>query len=155
VHFQLASAYYDAGRCDLALLEYQRTAELEPPNYDLLVDWALAYDQCNLPDQAIAKLRQAALQEPTAHVYSQIGMIYAKRQQWPEALQALDMAQKIDPAFARTYYYRGGVHLAQNQLIEAIANYRKAVQLDQTYQPALEMLATAEARLRAIQTGRR
>ena len=150
VHFQLASAYYDAGRCELALPEYQRTAELEPPNYDLLIDWALAYDQCNQPDQAVAKLRQAALQDATAHVYSQIGMIYAKRARWAEALEALDMAQKIDPNYAMTYYYRGGVHLSQNQVIEAVANYRKAVQLDSTYKPALEGLANAEARLRAM-----
>ena len=150
VHFQLASAYYDAGRCDLAIPEYKRTAELEPPNYDLLVDWALAYDQCNQPDDAVAKLQEAAKQDATAHVYSQIGMIYAKRSRWPEALDALAMAQKIDPNYAMTYYYRGGVHLAQNQVIEAIANYRKAVQLDSTFKPALDALATAEARFRAM-----
>jgi tetratricopeptide (TPR) repeat protein len=155
VHFQLASAYYDAGRCDLALPEYKRTAEIEPPNYDLLVDWALAYYACNDPDDAIAKLREAAAKDATAHVYSQIGMIYAKRQRWSEAREALDRAQKIDPNFMMTYYYRGGVHLSQNQLIEAIANYRKAVQLDPAYQPALQGLATAEGRLRQLQTGRR
>jgi protein O-mannosyl-transferase len=155
VHFQLASAYYDAGRCDLAIPEYQRTAELEPPNYDLLVDWALAYDACNRPDEAIAKLRQAAIQDPTAHVYSQIGMIYAKRSRWTEALEALAMAQKIDANFAMTYYYTGGVHLSQNQIVEAIVNYRRAVELDPTYKPALEMLAKAEARLRALQSVRR
>lgn len=148
VRFQLASAYYDAGRCDLAIPEYRKAAELEPPNYDLLIDWALAYDQCNQPDDAVAKLREAAKQDSTAHVYSQIGMIYAKRSRWTEALDALAVAQKIDPNYAMTYYYRGGVHLAQNQVIEAIANYRKAVQLDGTYQPALQALATAEARLR-------
>jgi protein O-mannosyl-transferase len=155
VHFQLAFAYNDAGRCDLAIPEYERTAQLEPPNYDLLADWALAYDNCNQPDQAVAKLRQAAMQDPTAHVYSQIGMIYAKRARWNEALDALAMAQKIDPNYAMTYYYRGGVHLSQNQVVEAVANYRRAVELDKTYKPALEGLATAEARLRAMQPVRR
>jgi tetratricopeptide (TPR) repeat protein len=87
--------------------------------------------------------------DPTAHVYSQIGMVYAKRARWAEAMEALDMAQKIDPNFAPTYYYRGGVHLSQNQVLEAVAEYRRAVQLDPHYQPALEGLANAEARLRA------
>jgi len=150
VHFQLASAYYDAGRCDLAIPEYQKTAELEPPDYDLLVDWALAYDCANQIDPAVAKLRQAALLEPTAHVYSQIGMIYAKRAHWAEAMDALDMAQKIDPSYAMTYYYKGGVHLSQNQVPEAVADYRRAVELDRSYQPALEGLANAETRLRAM-----
>jgi Tfp pilus assembly protein PilF len=151
VRFQLAMSYYDAGQCALALPEFEKTAQLEPPNYDLLIDWALAYDCANQPDQAIAKLRQAAAQDATAHVYSQIGMIYAKRARWPEAMEAFAAAQKIDPNFMMTYYYRAGAHLAQNELIEAIANYRKAVQLDPTYKPALEGLAAAEARLRAPQ----
>jgi tetratricopeptide (TPR) repeat protein len=149
VRFQLAMSYYDAGQCALAIPEFETTAELEPPKYDLLIDWALAYDCANQPEQAVAKLRQAAMQDSTAHVYSQIGMIYAKRSRWPEAMEALDMAQKIDPSFMMTYYYRAGTHLAQNQLVEAIANYRKALQLDPTYKPALEGLATAEALLRA------
>ena len=59
------------------------------PDYNLLVDWALAYDCLNQPDVALAKLRQAAALEPTAHVYSQIGMIYGKRAQWAEAMEAL------------------------------------------------------------------
>jgi len=155
VHFQLASAYYDAGRCDQAVAEYQKTAELETPNYDLLVDWALAYDCLNQPDEAVAKLRQAALLDSTAHVYSQIGMVYAKRARWAEAMEALDTAQKIDPGYAMTYYYKGGVHLSQNQAQEAVEDYRRAVQLDPTYKPSLEGLANAEARLRALGGGRR
>jgi tetratricopeptide (TPR) repeat protein len=150
VHFQLAYAYRGAGRCDLAASEYQKTADLEPADYGLLVDWALAYDCLNQPDQAVAKLRQAAALKPTAHVYSQIGMVYAKRARWAEAMSALDVAQKIDPSYAMTYYYKGGVHLSQNQVPEAVENYRRAVQLDGTYQPALDGLANAEARLRAM-----
>ena len=155
VHFQLASAYYDVGRCDLALPEFQKTAEIEPPNYDLLVDWALDYDCLNEPDPAVAKLRQAALLDPTAHVYSQIGMIFAKRARWAEATEALDQAQKIDPNFAMTYYYKGGVYLSQNMVPEAVENYRRAVALNPDYEPAVQGLANAEARLRAMRGVRR
>jgi tetratricopeptide (TPR) repeat protein len=151
VHFQLAFAYRDAGHCDLAVREYQKTADLEPSDYGLLVDWALAYDCLNQTDQAVAKLRQAAALKPTAHVYSQIGMVYAKQARWAEAMTALDVAQKIDPNYGMTYYYKGGVHLSQNQVPEAVADYRRAIQLDGTYQPALDGLANAEARLRAIE----
>jgi len=154
VRFQLAKAYFDDGECRLAVAEYQRTAELESPNYDLLIDWALAYDCANQPDEAVAKLRQAALLNPTAHVYSQIGMVYAKRARWAEAMDALDMAEKIDPGFDMTYYYKGGVYLSQNQVPEAVANYRRAVQLNPQYQPSLDGLANAEARLRAIEAHR-
>ena len=118
-HFQLASAYYQDGRCSDAAREYQRVSELQPPAYDLLVDWALALDCLNQPDEAVARLRQAAMIERSAHVYSQIGMIYAKRARWPEAMEALETAAAIDPNFAMTYVYRGGVHLARGELQSA------------------------------------
>jgi len=144
VHFQLGSAYFDAGRCDLAAQEFETTAQLGAADYDLLVDWGLAYDCLNQPGEAISKLRQAAALEPTAHVYSQIGMIYAKRAQWADAIGALDAAEKIDPNYAMTYYYKGGVYLSQNQAAEAVVNYRRSLQLQQGYQPAIDGLVNAE-----------
>ena len=72
-HFQLAFAYQEQGRFDLAVAEFQKTADLEPPTADLLIDWGLAYDGLNQPEMALAKFREAAAKEPSAHVYTQIG----------------------------------------------------------------------------------
>jgi tetratricopeptide (TPR) repeat protein len=146
-HFQLASAYYAEGRCDLAADEFAAAARLAPPTYDLLVDWALALDCLNRPDEAVAKLRQAAVLEPRAHVYSQIGMVYAKQARWPEALDALDRAEKLDPAYAMTYVYKGGVLLSNNQAPQAIEQYRRALALDPDNFLAKQGLDMAEKRL--------
>jgi len=149
VHFQLASARYNLGQCDLAVAEYQKVANLERPGYDLLVDWALAYDCLNQPDVALAKLRQAAALESTAHVYSQIGMIYGKRAQWAEAMEALATAEKLDPNFAVTFVYKGLVHFATNHPQEAVEDYRRALAINPNFQQAREGLAQAQARLLA------
>jgi protein O-mannosyl-transferase len=146
-HFHLASAYYNLGRCDTAVNEFQDTTKLRAPDYDLLVDWALALDCLNQTDAALAKLRQAAALEQTAHVYSQIGMVYGKRSQWPEALDALATAEKLDPNFATTYVYRGLVHTATNQPEAAIQDYRRALAIDPKYQQAFDGLAQAQALL--------
>ena len=111
-HFQLAFAYFDQGRYDLAVAEFEKTASREPPTTDLLVDWGLAYDGLNQPDKALEKLRQAAALEPTAHIYTQIGYVLAKRAAWKEAMEAFDTAQKLDANFAITYMYKGQVRLA-------------------------------------------
>ena len=58
---------------------FRRRPNRKPPTADLLLDWGLAYDGLNQPDKALEKFRQAAAIEPTAHVYTQIGYIYAKR----------------------------------------------------------------------------
>src|SRR5579885_201510 len=119
VHFQLGFAYFDQGRYDRAIDEFEQVAKLEPPTYNLLIDWALAYDGMNRPEEALAKLRQAAALEQTAHVYTQIAKIYGEQSRWAEALDALNRAEKIDPTFAIIYNYRGKIHYKQNELLAA------------------------------------
>ena len=119
--FQLAFAYFQAATCANSVDEFQKAAALEPPTYDLLLDWALAYDCAGNSQQAIAKLQQAAAQHPNAHVYSQIGMEYGKIGKYPEALDALATAQRLDPGFAMTYYYLGNIHAIQGNQAQAVA----------------------------------
>jgi tetratricopeptide (TPR) repeat protein len=148
-HFQLAFAYFQQARYGQALEEFQRTAELGPVTPDLLLDWGLAYDHLSQFDQALTKFQQAALMHPTAHFYTQIGMAYAQQSRWPEALQALATAEKLDPKFPETYSYRGKIYLNTNQVPAAIQEYRRALAIDPTLEDARHDLAIAEGRLRA------
>jgi len=148
-HFQLASAHYNQGRCADAVSQFAQAAHIEAPKHDLLVDWGLAYDCLNQPEQALAKFRQAAALEATAEVYSQIGMIYGKRAQWKEALEALATAEKLDPNFAATHYYKGLVHFKTNQPEAAVEDYRRVLAIDPRFPQAREGLAQAQALLAA------
>jgi tetratricopeptide (TPR) repeat protein len=148
-HFQLAFAYDQQARYSQALAEFQKTAELGAATSDLLLDWGLAYDHLGQFDQALAKFQQAAAMHPTAHFYTQIGMAYAQQSRWPEALQALATAEKLDPTFPDTYSYRGKIYLNINQVPAAIQEYRHALLIDPTLADARHDLAIAEARLRA------
>jgi tetratricopeptide (TPR) repeat protein len=139
--FQLAFAYFQAASCTNAVDEFQKAAALEPPKFDLLLDWALAYDCAGNSPRAIATLQQAAGQHPNAHVYSQIGMEYGKIGKYPEALDALSKAQQLDPSFAMTYYYLGNIHAIQGNQAQAVEDYRRVVTLDPNNSPAREALA--------------
>ncbi len=107
------------------------------------MDWGLALDCAGQQDQALARLREAAATEPTAHVYSQIAKVYGERQQWNEALQALARSQQIDPSFAATYAYRGIIYLNTNRPAEAIPEFEHSLALDPTLDPARQGLAQA------------
>ncbi len=146
-HFQLAVAYTDAQRYTDAIAEFEKTASLTKPDYNLLVDWGLAYDAMGRPDDALAKLRQAAALERTAHIYSQIGMIYAKQRRYPEALDALATAEKIDPNWPQTYNYRAKIYFQQSNFPSAIADYQHALALDPTLSDAKDELSRAQAML--------
>jgi len=110
--------------------EFQKAAALEPPQYDLMLDWGLAYDCAGNPAQAIAKFREATTLHPSAHTYSQLGMEYGKSGKYAEALDALARAQRLDPGFSMTYKTLGDVYLAQGNPARARENYQRALNLD-------------------------
>lgn len=138
--FQLAYAYYQAQHCAEAVEEYAKAAALRKPTYDLLLDWALAYDCAGNPGQAIATLKRAAATTKNAHVYSQIGMEYGKQGNYPEAMDALATAEKLDPKFAMTYVYRGNIFEVQHNAAAAAAEYQRALAADPYNQPARDGL---------------
>jgi protein O-mannosyl-transferase len=138
--FQLAFAEYQAGRCADAVNQFERTSQLQPPSYDLYVDWALASDCAGNTNAAVEKLNQAAVMEPSAHVFSQIGMEFAKSARYPEALDVLEKAQRYDPNFEMTYAYRGGVYEKLGKNDRAAEEYRHALTIDPKNQMALDGL---------------
>ncbi len=142
VRFQLGMAYFLSEPPDYqrAIAEFEKATEIQPPDYNLLLDWGLALDGLNRVDDALAKLRTAAMKEPTAHVYTQIAMVYAKRQRWPEALDALATAEKIDAGFAAIYVYRGQVYQLMGRFAEAKAEFEHALRLDFNNRSAAEGL---------------
>ena len=149
VHFQLAHTYYAYNRCREAIAQYAEAARLEKPDYGLLVDWGLAYDCANEPDAALAKLREAAALDPKAHVYTQIAMVYAKQSRWPEALEALVQAEKLDPNYDMIYDDRGGIRANTNDLAGAATDYQRAIELNPANEHARQMLDIVQQRLRA------
>jgi tetratricopeptide (TPR) repeat protein len=153
-HENLAFQYYLQGNYDLAIPEFEAAARLEPATQDLLVNWALAYDNLKQPERALEKLREAArLPAPVynspAHVYTQIAMVYAQQAQWALALDALATAEKLDPRSPEIYLYRGKVYLATDRPAEAIPQYQRVLAIDATYDEARRDLAQAQARLAA------
>ncbi|MDQ2946489.1 MAG: tetratricopeptide repeat protein, partial [Acidobacteriota bacterium] len=128
--FQLAYAYYSAGQCNEAATEFGQAAQLQKPDYALLIDWALSYDCAGNYAAAIDKLNQAAALENSGHVYSQIGMLYAKQAKYPQALDALETASKLDPNFGMTYVYRGNVYALEGNPARAAEEYRHALAIN-------------------------
>lgn len=149
-HFQLAYAYYENQRCSDALRPCATAAALSPPDVRLLVNWALAADCAGRPQEALAKLEQAAAMEKSAHVYSLIGMVQAKQGRREPALEALAIAEKLDPNFAMLYVYRGHLYAAAGEDAAAAREYRRALAVDPGLAVARESLLATEGRLRQV-----
>jgi tetratricopeptide (TPR) repeat protein len=147
-HFQLAYSYYTEGRCREADQQYQAVAQLEKPDYRLLMDWALVDDCLNKADAAMQKYEQAAALEKSAHVYSQIARMHAKAGRTDEALQTLATAQSLDPNFETTYIYRGQLLQARNDLPAAEQEYRRALAINPHNEQARMALQQVQSHLR-------
>jgi tetratricopeptide (TPR) repeat protein len=145
-NFQLAYAYYNAQQCAAAVNQFSKTAALQKPDYSLLIDWGLAADCAGNSEEALAKLQQAAALEQSAHVYSQIGMEYAKLSRYPEAMEALNRAAALDPNFEKTYVYLGNIYFMQGKRAEAAAEYQHALQIDPSDPYAREYLVKSQQR---------
>jgi tetratricopeptide (TPR) repeat protein len=151
VQSQLAHAYFTSGRCRDAIARYAEAARVAPADFGLLVDWGFAYDCAGQPDAAVAKLQEAARLDPTAYVYSQIAMVYAKRSRWQEAFDALALAEKLNPNYDMIYDNRGGVRARTNDLAGAAADYRHALALNPANLHARQMLDIVQRQLNSRQ----
>jgi tetratricopeptide (TPR) repeat protein len=145
--FQVAFAYYSLGQCARAVSEYGKAAQLAKPDATLLVDWATALDCAGDENGALEKLKAAAAMTPTAHIYSQIGMVEAKQNHREQAFAALQQAEWRDPRFDMTYFYRGNLFLMSQEFDRAAQQFRKALALNPGNQAAANGLIAAQRRL--------
>jgi tetratricopeptide (TPR) repeat protein len=90
----------------------------------------LAYDCAGKPEEAIGKLKQATFLNPSAHVYSQLGKELAQQRRYPEAMEALATAERLNPNFEMTYVYRGGIYEMQGDKDRAAEEYRHALAIN-------------------------
>jgi tetratricopeptide (TPR) repeat protein len=139
--FQLAyQLHYEANRCPDAVKSYELASKLGPIDHELLVDWGLALDCAGQQAEAVVKLRQAAMLDNTAHVHTQIAMVFAKQQKYPDALDELTQAEKVDANYDVIYLYRGQIFELQGDRAAARQNYQHALQLNPQNQQAREAL---------------
>ncbi len=126
-HFHLGFALTQDERWFDALNEYEKSAKLVPPDWDLLLDWGQAYLNVGKPELALEKFQQSVKMDNSAHARTQIAEAYAQMQRWQEALDSLDMAQKIEPGFAYIYVVRGKIHFATGKCAEAVGDFAAAL----------------------------
>ncbi len=139
--FQLAYALYEQGACKEAADSYAIAAKIGPVDTRLLVDWALALDCAGDWKTAIDQLRRALLFENSAHIHTQIAMVLAKHGGSPEALEELEMAERLDPSYEMTYVYRGNIYEMSGNRDLAAREYTRALGLNPRNQTARDALA--------------
>ncbi len=126
--YALGNAFYDAGRYEDALNEYQAALAADPRHFDSAVRLGDTYEQLSRTDEAIAAYRQALTIREDADVHAYVGMLLARQGQ-------------VETAEAE---YRASLRLADNVLAHlGLAElYQRAGKADQAiaeYEAALRL----------------
>jgi tetratricopeptide (TPR) repeat protein len=148
-HFHMGFVWAEQERWFDALREYEQSDKLAPADWDLLLDWGVAYLNVGKPELALEKFRKSVKMDESAHARTQIAEALAQMQRWQEALDSLAAAQQIDPNFPFIYVDRGKIHLATGQCADAVADLKTALKVavhgDSAIEEAQRYLPQAEA----------
>ncbi|MBI3812665.1 MAG: tetratricopeptide repeat protein [Nitrospirae bacterium] len=98
-HGKLGDAYYDLGRYDQALDEYQKAVALRPNFVDILTKIGTTLREKGDLDQAVGAFTKAKKSGPKyVPAYIHLGITYYAQGRRDLAIQEWKTAQKIDPA---------------------------------------------------------
>lgn len=87
-----------AGRLDEALAEHRKAIEMAPDDPTLLFNYSLALTSANRAEEALDALRRCLELKPDyGRAYGQMGVIYAGRKDWPEAVRYFERAARLAP----------------------------------------------------------
>ena len=152
----LAEAHTSLGRIlgpydfefDRSIAEFERAIRLDP-NYAMAHHWLSWGPLTALArvDRAIAEGKRAVELDPLSLINNADlgGNVYLNARRYDEAMAQLRKTLEIDPRFYLTHYYLGQAFQLKGKLTEAIAEYQKAVELDDDPE-ALAYLGQAYAR---------
>jgi len=143
----LGAAYVQAGRCSEAVSVFERAQRLGYREQSFYWDYAAALECDKQIDRAVAEYRRAIAIAPKAQAWTLLAALFERQGRWDEAFDALDQAERLDPAYWEVYSFRGGAYLNLKRFEAAAAEYRRALELRPDDALSLAGLTRASAAL--------
>ena len=102
-------------------------------------------------DTAVRQLEIATIEDPRDfRAFAFLGAAYAEQGRYNAAIGCLQRAADLEPGSAKVHFNLGQAYEAAGASTEAWFEYRKALEIDSSYQPATSALAELGARLRTM-----
>jgi len=149
----LGAIYLYRGRTEEAIETYRRAIAIEPGFSELYSNLGSVYDRVGRQEEARQAFETAVRLNPnSAAAQMNLGVVLSRREATAaEAAQHLKTAIALNPNFAEAYHSLANLYLNQGRTTEAIALYRKALELRPDYPQARQNLATAERLERTVE----
>jgi tetratricopeptide (TPR) repeat protein len=126
--FRLGRFHQAGRRYEAALAAYEKALGQARYDYGILESIAAAYVEMGQPDQAVARLRQAAADWPREPGPPQLlGKYLLDGKQNQEGVAALERAIALDPRWPAPYLSLGGYYESAGQPERAVETYRRGL----------------------------
>jgi tetratricopeptide (TPR) repeat protein len=134
-HNNLGDAFYQQGRLDEAIAQFQQTLAIDPNNAEANYDLGNAFFQQGRLDEALAQFQKTLAIQPSytdyhynyADIHNNLGNVFLRQGRMDEAVAQFQKALAINPEDASTHYNLGNAFRQQGDVNEAITQLRKAL----------------------------
>ncbi len=106
------------------------TFDLQPPTPHELYDTAMTFLDIGMPDAAIPYLLTLSRQFPVSpEIQEALAKAHLENQEYPQALNAIQLASRLDPTNHSYYTFMGYAHILCDQLHDASRAFATALEL--------------------------
>ncbi len=130
-HNQRGEWYAEQGEAESALLDFERSAKLDPTRWRALHNRGVSLAMAGKFEQALADLnRTIELHQEYANAYFNRGEVLKELGQVEEALEDYGQAIRLRPRDPELHGRRGDMLYRLRRYTEALASYQQAIRLD-------------------------
>jgi tetratricopeptide (TPR) repeat protein len=137
VYYELGNIFYDQIMPNEARLNYEKALKLDPELNPARVNLAMLLAESDETDSAKVLLREAVEVDPMdAKAYTNLGVVYYTEMDVDTAVKYFSKALEVDPDNLEAHYNLGLAFAESGLLVEAISEWRRVVELDETSETA-------------------
>jgi tetratricopeptide (TPR) repeat protein len=146
VRHELAMAYSMAGKPQEALHALQDAVRLEPNHAEWHFKLALAWNEAGNADETLKEMEKTVQLDPRhPRGWYNLGLARNEKGDTAGAIAALRRAEDVTPNDPSVPYARATIHARLGQVDEARAAAMRALQIQPTYQDAMQLLQALQA----------
>jgi tetratricopeptide (TPR) repeat protein len=126
-----ARNYFNKGDLDSAIVDFSQAILLDSIHAQTYRDRANTYARKREYQKALIDFKKSLALNPNSETYNQLGYLFLEKiGEVDSAIVALSEAIKIDPNNAFVYYNRGLTYSEKGDTVNAIADFKKALELN-------------------------
>jgi tetratricopeptide (TPR) repeat protein len=126
-----------------AAREYETAVQLDPQNADANLLLGLTLTNTGDLERAVQYTQASIKIRPSYSAYYNLGLIYANKSRYQDAMAAYQNALKLNPSSYLGWYQLGLVYSTDLQFTKAIEAYQKVIELNPKFAQAYHGLGSA------------